>query len=44
VSIFGGPEIVGQVIGLVLGGAICVAGAIVPLWLVRKRVDVLAEE
>lgn len=44
ISVLGGPEVVGQLIGLVLGGAVCLAEAIVPLWLVRKRVDVLAEE
>jgi ABC-2 type transport system permease protein len=44
VSAFGGPQFVGQFIGMLLGGAVCAAGAIIPLWLVRKRVALLAEE
>lgn len=43
IGVLGGPEVVGQLIGLMLGGAVCLAGAAIPLWLVRKRVDVLAE-
>jgi ABC-2 type transport system permease protein len=41
---FGLPETIGQAIGLVLGGAASLACAVVPLWLVRKRVERLGEE
>ncbi len=44
VGAFGGPQFLGQFLGMLLGGAVCAAGAIVPLWLVRKRVNLLAEE
>jgi ABC-2 type transport system permease protein len=44
VGVFGGPEAVGQLVGLLLGGAFCLVGVTVPLWLVRNRVDRLAEE
>jgi hypothetical protein len=37
------PEIVGQAIGLVAGGGISLACAVVPLWLVRKRLPRLGE-
>jgi len=39
----GGSETIGQLIGLALGGAASLTGALVPLWLVRKRVSRLAE-
>jgi ABC-2 type transport system permease protein len=42
-TLLGLPEIVGQIAGLVLGGAVCLACALVPLLLVRKRVPVLGE-
>ena len=37
------PEILGQLVGLVVGGAASLAVALVPLWLVRGRVPYLAE-
>ncbi len=37
------PEIIGQTIGLLLGGPFCLACAVIPLWLVRKRVGLLGE-
>jgi ABC-2 type transport system permease protein len=37
------PETLGQVIGLFLGGALSLTCAVVPLWLVRKRVYRLGE-
>ena len=37
------PESVGQVVGLVLGGAFSLAFAVVPLWLVRNKVPRLGE-
>lgn len=37
------PEVVGQIIGLVVGGAFSLACAAIPLWLVRDRVPKLAE-
>jgi ABC-2 type transport system permease protein len=44
VGALGGAQVIGQFIGLLLGGAFCIAVAVIPLWLVRKRVAVLAEE
>lgn len=38
------PEIVGNLAGLVVGGAVSLAAAILPLWMVRERVPRLAEE
>ena len=38
------PEKIGQVIGLVLGGAVSLACALIPLWLVRTRVERLGED
>jgi ABC-2 type transport system permease protein len=43
VGVLGGPDVLGQSIGLVLGGVVCLVVAFVPLWLVRRRVDRLAE-
>ncbi len=37
------PQVVGQAAGLVLGGVVSLACAIVPLWLVRQRVEKLGE-
>jgi ABC-2 type transport system permease protein len=37
------PEIIGQAIGLVLGGGLSLVCVIVPLWLVHKRVPRLGE-
>jgi ABC-2 type transport system permease protein len=37
------PEIVGQGVGLVLGGALCLAAAILPPWMVRNRVNAIGE-
>jgi ABC-2 type transport system permease protein len=37
------PETLGQLIGLFLGGGLNLTCAVVPLWLVRKRVDRLGE-
>ncbi len=42
-TLLGLPEIIGQVVGLVLGGAVSLACALVPLVLVRKRIPVLGE-
>jgi ABC-2 type transport system permease protein len=42
-TLLGLPEIVGQIAGLVLGGAVSLACALAPLLLVRKRVPVLGE-
>jgi ABC-2 type transport system permease protein len=39
----GWPEAAGQVIGLALGGLICLACAVLPPWLVRQRVEQLGE-
>ncbi len=44
VGVFGGPQFLGQFLGMLLGGIACAAGAIIPLWLVRKRVALLAED
>jgi ABC-2 type transport system permease protein len=40
----GAPEIAGQAIGLVLGGAFSVACAVVPIWLVAGRVAHIGED
>jgi hypothetical protein len=37
------PEIIGQAIGLVLGGGLSLVCVMVPLWLVHKRVPRLGE-
>jgi hypothetical protein len=37
------PEVLGQGIGLVVGGILCLTCAILPLWLVRQRVERLGE-
>ncbi len=37
------PEVLGQGIGLVVGGFLCLVCAILPLWMVRKRVEQLGE-
>ncbi len=37
------PESIGQAIGLVLGGGLSLACAVVPIWLVRKRIPRLGE-
>ncbi len=37
------PAIIGQIVGLVIGGAATLTCAIVPLWLVRKKVAKLGE-
>jgi ABC-2 type transport system permease protein len=42
-GLLGLPLVVGQLVGLAVGGAFCVACAIVPLWLVRGRVTRLGE-
>lgn len=39
-----GLEWLGQVIGLVMGSAACLAGALIPLWMVRTKVPDLMEE
>jgi hypothetical protein len=41
---FGLPGNIGQVIGLVLGGGVSLACAVIPLRLVRKRVERLGED
>ena len=41
VTALGGPELAGQLIGLAVGGLVSLACAILPLWLVRGRVDAL---
>ena len=38
------PAAVGQLAGLALGGALCLACGLLPLWLVRERVARLAED
>jgi ABC-2 type transport system permease protein len=43
VRALGGPAALGQALGLVIGGGVSLAAAIVPLWLVSKRVPRLAE-
>jgi len=37
------PAVIGQVMGLILGGVFSLVCAALPLWLVRKRVPLLAE-
>lgn len=37
------PEILGQAVGLTLGGALCLTAALLPPWLVRPRVDRIGE-
>jgi ABC-2 type transport system permease protein len=37
------PEVVGQGVGLVLGGALCLTATILPPWLVRSRVNAIGE-
>ena len=37
------PEIFGQIAGLVLGGAICLAATLLPPWLVRRNVAAIGE-
>ena len=41
--LLGAPQALGQLAGLVLGGAASLACAFIPLWLVRQRVPRLAE-
>jgi ABC-2 type transport system permease protein len=43
IKLTSGSEAVGQLIGLVLGGTASLACALIPLWLVRKRVSRLGE-
>ena len=43
-DVLGGPPGVGQLIGLLLGGAFSLAVGIIPLWMVRRRVALLMEE
>jgi ABC-2 type transport system permease protein len=43
-SAFGGPEVAGQLAGLLVGAMYCLLVGFVPLWLVRGRVSRLAEE
>jgi hypothetical protein len=43
VSIFNWPQAYGYLIGLIAGIAVCVICAVLPPWLVRKRVDRLDE-
>jgi ABC-2 type transport system permease protein len=38
------PAVVGQLAGLALGGALCLTCGLLPLWLVRGRVERLAED
>jgi hypothetical protein len=38
------PQFLGQTIGLVLGGVFCLLIAILPLWLVRKKVPRIGED
>ncbi|MBN1889896.1 MAG: hypothetical protein JW850_18010 [Thermoflexales bacterium] len=40
---FGGPPLIGQLIGLLLGGAASLACALLPPWLVRERVSRIGE-
>ncbi|MCU0488490.1 MAG: hypothetical protein MUE67_06025 [Anaerolineales bacterium] len=40
----GASPLLGQGIGLGLGGLFCLAGGFIPLWLVRKRIPQLGEE
>jgi hypothetical protein len=42
-SVVGFPAQYGQIAGLLLGGSLSVAAALIPLWLVRKRIPRLAE-
>ncbi len=42
--LFGVPHIIGQIAGLLLGGALSLVCMFLPLWLVRKRIDRLNEE
>jgi len=42
--LLGAPQALGQLAGLVLGGAASLACAFIPLWLVRQRVPRLAED
>jgi ABC-2 type transport system permease protein len=42
-SAFGLPQQIGQVVGLVLGGGVSLLCAVIPLWMVRPRVDRLGE-
>ncbi len=44
IDMLGGSAAIGQLVGLVLGGAFSLAAAVIPLWLVRGRVSKLAEE
>ena len=37
------PETIGQAVGLILGGGLSLACAVVPIWLVRKRIPQLGE-
>ena len=37
------PAFIGQLGGLLLGGIVCVAAAVLPPWLVQSRVPVLDE-
>ncbi len=38
-----GPEVIGQALGLVLGGALCLAATLIPPWFVRRKVDAIGE-
>jgi hypothetical protein len=42
-EVLGIPGVLGQTIGLLLGCPFCLACAVMPLWLVRKRVEFLGE-
>jgi hypothetical protein len=37
------PEVIGQVLGLILGGALCLTAALLAPWLVRGRVNAIGE-
>jgi ABC-2 type transport system permease protein len=43
-KILNAPPVAGEVAGLVLGGVLCLACSIIPLWLVRGRVARLGED
>jgi hypothetical protein len=42
-AVFQLPAAIGQIVGLILGGVFSLVCAVLPLWLVRARVDRLGE-
>ena len=43
IALLGAPPVLGQLLGLLVGGVVCVLATVVPPWLARERVSLLDE-